>query len=73
MVTKHSDKVMTYQCSKCPTTCNRLDNMRCHIKKHPGQTITPKTIMYEIKEMSPEPSRPKRQMKKMTPVTANHI
>ena len=37
LVTKHSGKVMTYQCSKCPTTCNRLDNMRCHIKKHPGQ------------------------------------
>ena len=37
MVTKHSEKVTTYQCSKCPTTSNRLDNMRCHIKKHPGQ------------------------------------
>ena len=61
MVTKHSEKVTTYQCSKCPTTCNRLDNMRCHIKKHPGPTITPKTIMYEMKQMSPEPSRPRRQ------------
>ena len=30
-VTKYSEKVMTYQCSKCPTTCNRLDNMRRHI------------------------------------------
>ena len=55
MVTKHSEKVTTYQCSKWPTTCNRLDNMRCHIKKHPGQTNTPKTVMYEIKQMSPEP------------------
>ena len=45
MVTKHSEKVMTYQCSKCTTTCNRLDNMRCHIKKHAGQTNTPKTCM----------------------------
>ena len=66
MVTKHSRKVMTYQCSKCPTTCNRLDNMRCHIKKHPGQTTTPKIITYEIKQMSPEPSRPRI---KKTPVT----
>ena len=70
MVIKHSEKVMTYQCSKCPTTCNRLDNMRHHIKKHPGQTTTPKTIMYEIKQMSPEPSRPRRQIRKTntTPV-----
>ena len=45
MVTKHSEKVMTYHCSKCMTICNRLDNMRRHIKKHPGQTDTPKTIM----------------------------
>ena len=66
MVTKHSEKVMTYQCSKCPTTCNRLDNMRCHIKKHPGQTMTPKIITYEIKQMSPEPSRPRI---KKTPLT----
>ena len=29
--------------------------------------MTPKTIMYEIKQMSPEPSRPKRMKK--TPVT----
>ena len=61
MVTKHSEKVTTYQCSKCNTTCNRLDNMRCHIRKHPGSTITPKMITYEIKQMSPEPSRPRRQ------------
>ena len=64
IVTKHSEKVTTYQCSKCLTTCSRLDNMRRHIKKHPGQTDTPKTIMYEIKQMSPEPQRPKRQRKK---------
>ena len=44
IVTKHSEKVTTYQCSKCNTTCNRLDNMRCHIRKHPGQTTTPKII-----------------------------
>ena len=69
MLTKHSEKVMTYQCSKCPTTCNRLDNMRCHIKKHPGQTDTPKTIMYEIKQMSPEPKRLNRQTKKTSPIT----
>ena len=65
MVTKHSEKVTTYQCSKCPTTCNRLDNMRLHIKKHPGQTMTPKIITYEIKQMSPEPLRPRI---KKTPV-----
>ena len=68
MVTRHSEKVMTYQCSKCPTTCNRLDKMRCHIKKHPGQTNTPRTVMYEIKQMSPESTRPKRQKTKTTPV-----
>ena len=68
MVTKHSEKVTTYQCSKCPTTCNRLDNMRRHIKIHPGQIDTPKTIMYEIKQMSPKPQRPKRQRKKF-PIT----
>ena len=69
MVTKHSEKVTTYHCSKCPTICNRLDNIRRHIKKHPGQTDTPKTIMYEIKQMSPEPQRPKRQQikKKKSP------
>ena len=55
MVAKHSEKVTTYQYSRCPTTCNRHDNIRCHIKKHPGQTSTPKTVMYEIKQMSPEP------------------
>ena len=43
--------------------------MRHHIKKHPGQTTTPKTIMYEIKQMSPEPSRPRKQIRKTTPVT----
>ena len=48
------------QCSKCPTPCNRLDNIRRHIRKHPGQTNTPKTVMYEIKEMSPEPELPRR-------------
>ena len=69
MVTKHSEKVTTYHCSKYPTICNRLDNMRRHIKKHPGQTDTPKTIRYEIKQMSPEPQRPKRQQKKKTPMT----
>ena len=68
MVTKHSEKVTTYQCSKCLTTCNRFDNMRRHIKKCPGQTDTPKTIMYEIKQMFPEPQRPKRQRKK-SPIT----
>ena len=61
MVTKHSEKVTTYHCSKCPMTCNRLDNMRCHIKKHPGPTTTPKIVTYEIKQMSPEPTRPRRQ------------
>ena len=60
-VTKHSEKVTTYQCSKSNTTCNRLDNMRCHIRKHPGPTITPKIVTYEIKQMSPEP-RPRRQL-----------
>ena len=25
MVTKQSEKVTTYQCRKCPMTCNRLD------------------------------------------------
>ena len=55
MVLKYSEKVTTYQCSKCPTTCNRLDNIRRHIRKHPDQTNTPKTVMYEIKQMSPEP------------------
>ena len=69
MVTKHPEKVTTYHCSKCLTICNRLDNRRRHIKKHPGQTDTPKTIMYEIKQMSPEPQRPKRQLKKKTPIT----
>ena len=70
MVTKHSEKVTTYQCSRRPTTCNRCDNIRWHIKKHPGQTNTPKTVMYEIKQMSPEPW-PKRQIptpKTTTPV-----
>ena len=60
IVTKHSEKVTTYQCSKCEMTCNRFDNMRCHIRKHPGPTTTPKIISYEIKQMSPEPSRPRR-------------
>ena len=69
MVTKHIEKVTTYHCSKCPTICNRLDNMRRHIKKHPGQTDTPKTIMYEKKQMSPEPQRPKRQKRKNSPIT----
>ena len=35
--------------------------MRCHIRKHPGPTTTPKIITYEIKQMSPEPCRPRRQ------------
>ena len=60
IVTKHSEKVTTYQCSKCNTTCNRLDNMRCHISKHPGPTTPPKIFSYEIKQMAPEPSRPRR-------------
>ena len=59
MVVRHSEKVTTYQCSKCLTTRNRLDNIRRHNRKHPGQTNTPKTVMYEIKERSPEPE-PKR-------------
>ena len=57
MVTKHSEKVTTYHCSKCLTICNRLDNMRRHIKKHPGQTDTPKTIMYEIKTDVPRATK----------------
>ena len=60
IITKHSKKVTTYHCSKCNTTCNRLDNMRCHIRKHPGPTTTPKIISYEIKKMSPETSRPRK-------------
>ena len=68
IVTKHSEKVTTYQCSKCLTTCNRLDNMRCHIKKHPGQTDTPRTVMYEIQQMPSEPTRPKRQKTNKSPV-----
>ena len=67
IVTKHSEKVTTYQCSKCNTTSNRLDNMRCHIRKHPGQTTPPKIISYEIKQMSPEPSRPRRHKFKTKP------
>ena len=67
MVTKHSEKVMTYQCSKCPTTCNRLDNMRRHIKKHPGQTDTPKTIMYEIKHVPRAPEA--KETEKKYPIT----
>ena len=59
MVMKQSEKVTTYQCSKCPTIYNRLGNIRRHIRKHPGQTSTPKAVMYEIKQMSPEPE-PKR-------------
>ena len=31
MVKIHSEKVTTYQCSKWPTTCNRLDNMKRHV------------------------------------------
>ena len=48
---KHSEKVTTYQCSKCLTTCNRLDNIRRHIRKHPDKTNTPKIVMYEIKPL----------------------
>ena len=44
-------KVTTYQCSKCLTTCNRLDNIRRQIRKHTAQTNTPKTVMYEVKQM----------------------
>ena len=43
--------------------------MRKHMKKHPGQTDTPKTIMYEMKQMSPEPQRLKRQKRKKFPIT----
>ena len=68
MVTKHSENVTTYQCNKCPTTCNRPDNMRCHMKKHPGQTHTPKTVIYEIKQMSPEPSPKTQSPKTTTPI-----
>ena len=68
MVTKHSEKVTTYQYSKCNTTCNRLDKMRCHIRKHPGPTTTPKIVSYEIKQMSPEPRRPRRQPKQPRPL-----
>ena len=73
MVAKHSEKGTTYQCSKCPTICNRLDNMRCHIRKHPGQTNTPKTVMYKIKQMSPEPIRPKRQKIKTLVTTRQYF
>ena len=71
MVTKHSEKVTIYHCSKCLTICNRVDNMRRHIKKHPGQTDTHKTVMYEIKQMSLEPQRPTRQQtkRKNSPMT----
>ena len=64
-------KATTYQCSKCPTTCNRLDNIRRHVRKHSGQTSTPTTVMYEIKEMSPEPALPKRPrpIPKKTPLS----
>ena len=72
MVAKHSEKVTTYQCSKCLTTCNRLDNMRRHVKKHPGQTDTPKTIMYEIQHMSTEPQRPKGQRQRTLLLPPNH-
>ena len=33
----------------------------------------PKTIMYEIKQMSPEPSRPRRQTQKATLVTKPYL
>ena len=68
MVTKHSEKVTTYQCSKCNTMCNRLDNMRCHIRKHPGPTTTPKIVSCEIEQMSPEPRRPRRQPRQPRPL-----
>ena len=70
MVIIHSEIVTSYQCSKGLTTCNRLDNIRNHVRKHSGQTITPKTVMYEIKEMSPEHGMPKRPrpMPKKTPL-----
>ena len=69
MVIIHLEKVTSYQGSKCPTLCNRLDNIRRHVRKHSGHTIAPKTVMYEIKEMSPEPIAPKRPrpMPKKTP------
>ena len=59
MVIIHSEKVTTNQCSKYPTTCNSVDNITRHVRRHSGQTNTYKTVMYEIKEMSPEPM-PKR-------------
>ena len=71
MTTIHSEKVTSYQCSKCLTTCNRLDNISRHVtNKHSGQTSTPKTVMYEMKERSPEPTVPKRPrpMSKKTPL-----
>ena len=60
MVIIHSEKVNAYWCSKCPTTCNTIDNIRRHVRKHSGQTNTPMTVMYEIKEMTPEPVMPRR-------------
>ena len=68
MLTKHSEKVTAYQCSKCNTMCNRLDNMRHHIRKHPGPTTTPKIVSYEIKQMFPEPRRPRRQPRQPRPL-----
>ena len=71
MVIIHSEKVTSYQCSKCPTTCNRLDNIRRHVRnKHSGQTSTLKTVMYEIQEMSPElmMSKRPRPMPRKTPL-----
>ena len=60
-----------YQCSECLTICSRLDNIISHVRKHSGQTSTPKTVMYEIKEMSPGPVLPKRPrpMHKKTPLS----
>ena len=71
IVIRHSEKVTTSQCGICPATCNRLDNIRRHVRKHSGQTSIPKTVMYEIKEMSPEPAMPKRPrpMPKKTPLS----
>ena len=66
-------KITTYQCRKCLTTCNTLDNIGRHITKHPGQTNTQKTLMYEIKEISPEPNSQKQLQLQEHPSLQDHI
>ena len=68
MVTKHSEKVMTYQCSKCPMTCNRLDNMRCHIKNILDKEIPQELSCMRSNRCPQSQQRPKRQKSKTTPV-----